>query len=77
MIVAAALMASHSFGAEPVRVEGKNIRVEFNAAMHSRVVASSEDRSASLANSRLRSPFAYRATRLRLLVAEAVSRTRS
>ena len=39
MIVALALMATQGFGAGPVRVEGKSIRVEFNAAMHSRVVA--------------------------------------
>lgn len=39
MIVALALTAASGFGAEPVRVEGKNIRIEFNTAMHSRVVA--------------------------------------
>ena len=39
MIVALAWMATQGFAAESVRVEGKSIRVEFDAAMHSRVVA--------------------------------------
>lgn len=39
MIVALALMAPPGFAAEAVRVDGKNIRIEFNSAMHSRLVA--------------------------------------
>ncbi|HYM05051.1 MAG TPA: glycoside hydrolase family 36 protein [Terriglobales bacterium] len=33
------LMGTSAYAAETVRVEGKNIRVEFNATMHSRLVA--------------------------------------
>src|SRR5258708_5300899 len=39
LIAALALLATQGFAAEPVRVEGKNLRVEFNDAMHSRLVA--------------------------------------
>ena len=39
MVMALALLVTPSFAAETASVDGKNIRVEFNAAMHSRVVA--------------------------------------
>jgi alpha-galactosidase len=39
LIVLLVLMGAPDFAAEPVRVEGKNIRVEFDDTMHSRVVA--------------------------------------
>ena len=39
MIAVLLLMGIQGFAAEPVRVDGKNIRVEFNASMHSRIVA--------------------------------------
>jgi alpha-galactosidase len=39
MIAALALMGATGFAAETARVEGRNLRVEFNAIMHSRVVA--------------------------------------
>ena len=39
IIVALVWTAAQGLAAEPVRVEGKNIRVEFDSAMHSRVVA--------------------------------------
>ena len=39
MVMSLALLVTPSFAAETARVDGKNIRVEFNAAMHSRVVA--------------------------------------
>src|SRR6476620_3040946 len=39
-IVLLVLMGAPGFAAEPARVEGKNIRVEFDDTMHSRVVAS-------------------------------------
>src|SRR5579872_4420630 len=39
MIVALVLMAAPGLAAEAASVEGKNIRVEFNGAMHSRLVA--------------------------------------
>src|SRR5436190_3440845 len=38
-IVVLALMGGPGFAAEAVRVEGKNIRIEFDDTMHSRVVA--------------------------------------
>ncbi len=38
-IVLLALMGAPGFAAEPVRVQGKAIRVEFDGSMHSRVVA--------------------------------------
>jgi alpha-galactosidase len=39
-IVLLVLMGAPGFAAEPARVEGKNIRLEFDGIMHSRVVAS-------------------------------------
>jgi len=39
MIVVLALLSAPGFAAETVRVEGKNIRIEFNGTMQSRVVA--------------------------------------
>ena len=39
MIAVLALMSSPGFAAEAARVAGKNIRIEFDGAMHSRVVA--------------------------------------
>jgi hypothetical protein len=40
MITALALMGVPCVAAEAARVEGRNIRIEFNDAMHSRVVGS-------------------------------------
>src|SRR6266568_3134525 len=39
MIVALALVATPGFAAQEASVEGKNIRVEFDGSMHSRLVA--------------------------------------
>src|SRR5579863_3413886 len=39
IIVALVWTAAQGLAAEPVRVEGKSIRVEFDSAMHSRMVA--------------------------------------
>jgi alpha-galactosidase len=39
MIALLTLMAAPSFAAQAVRVEGKNIRIEFDGTMHSRVIA--------------------------------------
>jgi alpha-galactosidase len=39
MIAVLGLMSAHAFAAEAARVEGKNIRIEFDKNMHSRVVA--------------------------------------
>ena len=39
MIVVLALMGAPAFATETAHVDGKNIRIEFNGAMHSRVVA--------------------------------------
>jgi hypothetical protein len=39
-IVLLVVMGAPGFAADPPRVEGKNIRIEFDGTMHSRVVAS-------------------------------------
>src|SRR5260370_8470580 len=39
MIAVLALLGAPAFAAEAVRVAGKNIRVEFDETMHSRVIA--------------------------------------
>ena len=48
---------------EPVRVAGKNIRIEFDRAMHSRVVAIFDGSEQIIGDSLLPNIFAYRAVR--------------